>query len=149
MTGKSILCVDFDGVIHSYKSGWKGPRCIPDPPVDGALAFLVEAAKHFQVCIYSSRSRYFLGKWAMKQWLLRHLTDYVWDKYPEMLDSFSILDAEEDARTAAKSFIRQWKFPTRKPAAFLQIDDRAVCFTGTFPTVEEMKAFKPWNRGEV
>lgn len=30
--GKPILCLDFDGVIHSYASGWKGADVIPDPP---------------------------------------------------------------------------------------------------------------------
>ncbi len=35
---KPILCVDFDGVVHSYTSGWKGETVIPYPPVNGALA---------------------------------------------------------------------------------------------------------------
>ena len=36
---KTIL-LDFDGVIHSYTSGWKGAGVIPDPPVPGAIDFL-------------------------------------------------------------------------------------------------------------
>ena len=39
---KPIICLDFDGVIHSYTSGWKGAAVIPDPPVPGALEFIVE-----------------------------------------------------------------------------------------------------------
>ena len=38
------------------------------------------------------------------------------------------------------------KFPTKKPAAFLTIDDRAICFDGTFPSTETMMSFKPWNK---
>jgi hypothetical protein len=29
MMGKPILCLDFDGVLHSYSSGWKGADVIP------------------------------------------------------------------------------------------------------------------------
>jgi len=56
-----ILCVDFDGVINSYKSGGlaRGGRSdyIPDPPVPGALRWLNEAMKDWDVQIYSGRSR--------------------------------------------------------------------------------------------
>src|ERR1700743_3429981 len=53
---KPILCLDFDGVIHSYASGWKGADVIPDPPVAGAIEFIREALKHFRVAIFSSRT---------------------------------------------------------------------------------------------
>ena len=32
---KKTVVFDFDGVIHSYTSGWKGATIIPDPPVEG------------------------------------------------------------------------------------------------------------------
>ena len=63
-------CLDFDGVLHSYTSGWKGADVIPDPPVEGAIAFLREAVKHFQVEIFSSRSHQPGGGYAMRDWLL-------------------------------------------------------------------------------
>ena len=33
---------DFDGVIHSYTSGWLGETTIPDPPVPGIREALKE-----------------------------------------------------------------------------------------------------------
>lgn len=129
---KRILCLDFDGVLHSYSSGWKGPRKISDPPVEGAIDWLQSllgcpgyfglGAKYldFKIAIFSSRSRYIGGRRAMKKWLVRYGLD---PNYLELID-----------------------FPTRKPPAFLQIDDRAITFKGVFPTVEEMKSFKPWNK---
>lgn len=67
--GKPILCLDFDGVIHSYNSGWKGAAVIPDPPVPGALQFIAEALETFEVHIFSSRSHQWGGRRAMKRWL--------------------------------------------------------------------------------
>jgi hypothetical protein len=133
MDKKPILCVDFDGVISDYSSGWKGADVIPDPPVLGAIAWLWKATKYWDVCIYSSRSSQEDGIDAMREWL-RH---------------YAFL--EFGSRDAADMLIAALAFPTQKPAAFLTIDDRAVCFHGNFDTIdpEELLNFKPWNRREA
>jgi hypothetical protein len=128
-----ILCVDFDGVIHSYTSGWKGARNIPDPPIPGAIEWLkslipvgddisgfdVVTSHVFQIAIFSSRSRYLGGRRAIKKYLIK------WG-----ISSYQIENI---------------KFPLMKPPAFLILDDRAIQFTGTFPSESEMKSFKPYR----
>jgi hypothetical protein len=156
MKGKPILLLDFDGVLHSYTSGWKGARSIPDPPVPGALHFLVEAQKAFNVCIYSSRSRQFRGKRAMQQWLEQEYVKLAesCETTPEWLRRVIAGSAFADpwideVRFAIKALIRGIGFPTKKPAAFLTIDDRCIQFNGRFPDIETLLAFKPWNKKEV
>lgn len=124
---KPILCLDFDGVVHSYASGWKGADVIPDPPVDGAIAFMLGALRHFDVAIYSSRSGEPKGIEAMRRWLRNH-AGAAWYESP---DGPGI----EDVR-----------FPASKPAAFVSIDDRALTFNGTWPDVHSLREFKPWNK---
>ena len=121
---KPILCLDFDGVIHSYASGWKGADIIPDPPVDGAIDFISRALEHFRVAIYSSRSGQENGRYEMRKWLRRY-----W------LEAGLPGDREQEI---------EW--PTEKPAAFITIDDRALTFDGTWPEIEALKSFKPWNK---
>lgn len=41
---KPILCVDFDGVIHSYASGWTKTDTVADDPVPGAIGWLYSAS---------------------------------------------------------------------------------------------------------
>lgn len=65
MREKPILCIDFDGVLHSYMSGWKGFGRCDDPPMPGALEFLHEATRFFRVAVYSSRSKSLRGRAAM------------------------------------------------------------------------------------
>lgn len=36
---KPLLCLDFDGVLHSYTSGWKGVDVISDFLVPGVFGF--------------------------------------------------------------------------------------------------------------
>lgn len=120
--GKPILCLDFDGVIHSYTSGWKGVDVIPDPPVPGFFAFLAEAWEYFEIHVYSYRSGQKGGIEAMKTWMDEH------NPYGDILPSA----------------LCQW--PTEKPPATISIDDRCLTFTGKWPTIEELQSFKPWNR---
>jgi hypothetical protein len=121
---KPILCVDFDGVIHSYTSAWVDEATIPDPPVPGALEWLIEAAKVFEVMIYSSRSKTEAGREAMSNWLTEQCMDADMDDEPEVV------------------------FAHEKPAAFLTIDDRAIQFDGDWSKLDPkvLRDFKPWNK---
>jgi hypothetical protein len=122
---KPILCIDFDGVIHSYISPWTNAETISDSPVPGAIEWLESLLDDFEVCIYSSRSKSSLAICEMKNWLYKYGMDW------------------ED--------IERIKFPMQKPAAFLTIDDRTICFEGEFNnlTLKELLKFKPWNRRDV
>lgn len=141
MRNKKTVLLDFDGVLHSYKSGWKGARNIPDPPVPGMLEWLQDfllqhcnppesyccmaPEQDWEVCIYSSRSRQFGGRIAMRQWMIKNGFDIDW--------------------------LQMVKFPVKKPAAFITIDDRAICFDGNYWMVHNLTRliinFKPWHKG--
>jgi hypothetical protein len=117
---RKTLVVDFDGVLHSYASGWRGATVVPDPPVPGALAFLRGAVDRFDIAVLSSRSRETGGIEAMKSWLLEHG-----------------LEAE---------VLRRLRFPRTKPPAHVYLDDRGWRFEGSFPSLEALDAFEPWHK---
>jgi hypothetical protein len=135
---KPILCLDFDGVIHSYTSGWVEHDFIPDPPVPGALEFIANAIKNFDVKIYSSRSasKYDSGIRAMIIWLQYWAERELPNDAPDYMRNAVI--------NALCHNMEAW--PREKPPAFLTIDDRALTFDGTWPSIEALKAFKPWNK---
>jgi acyl-CoA-binding protein len=126
---KPILVLDFDGVIHSYASPWRGAAVIPDPPVPGALEALELYAEHFQVAIFSSRTHQPGGRQAMQQWLYE-----------------ALIEAGRTKDQAAQLVYHAIVWPTEKPPALVTIDDRAVTFTGSFPAPAQLLAFKPWNK---
>lgn len=117
------ICLDFDGVVHSYESGWAGDACtIPDPPVPGAFDFIEEAIAHgYEVCVFSTRSHVTGARRAMRAWMVEH----------------GLVQEVADALV----------FPLKKPNAILMIDDRGFHFKGKFPTFEFIDGFKPWNKG--
>ena len=121
MSVKKTVVFDFDGVIHSYTSGWQGETKIPDPPVKGidrALKALHDAG--YEVVIVSTRCSTEFGRTAIENWLdmygLTHLVDRVCKE---------------------------------KPPAIVYIDDRAICFDGNPDTLlEKVQTFKPWYQKE-
>jgi len=128
---KPILCLDFDGVIHSYTSGWKGADVVPDPPVPGAMCFIWDASEQFTVAIHSSRSAQPGGVKAMRSWLERHFREH-WAA----------------DRTTCDDKLAEIVWATEKPSAMVTLDDRAIPFNGEWPDVASLRSFKPWNKRE-
>lgn len=128
---RPIVCVDFDGVLHSYTSGWQGAGVVSDPPMPGAIAWLHRLTESpLSVCIYSSRSKSLRGRRAMKRWLRAALREY-FGAHPTVADDvFSLI-----------------RWPWFKPAATVTIDDRAWRFRGYWPEPAELRAFRPWKCG--
>lgn len=125
--GKPILCLDFDGVCHSYTSGWKGTTNIPDDAVPGLFEFLEQAVLHFDIQVYSSRSNQEGGIEAMQFWFVEQRK-----KWREA--------------GGQGSEVLTISFPKEKPAAFVGLDDRVLTFEGNWPDVETLRKFKPWNK---
>lgn len=131
---KPIFCLDFDGVCHSYTSGWKGATVIPDLPVDGLFEFLVMIEPYFDAQVFSSRSHQEGGVEAMHDWF-----DKMW------ADWCMTIQTREGQRFSVSAPV---SFPSVKPAAFIGLDDRVLTFMGKWPTLQELREFTPWNKGE-
>lgn len=116
--GKTI-CFDFDGVIHSYKSGWRGFDVILDEPVD-----IVDMKKElkrlkdigYELVIYSTRCSHPNGLKAIKDWL----------------SDWGLLEFFDNICSA-------------KPPAMVYVDDRAITFNGRWRDLtNEILTFKSW-----
>ncbi|MEM8669674.1 MAG: hypothetical protein AAGG48_19265 [Planctomycetota bacterium] len=66
------ICVDFDGVIHSYRSGWQGVGTIPDPPIHGVDKAIATLRRRYRVVVYSARTSTEEGRNAIAAWLEKH-----------------------------------------------------------------------------
>ena len=71
MKYKAVI-FDFDGVIHSYKSGWKGATVIPDEPVDGIENAIKQVREKYKVVVVSTRCYSEGGISAIKDYLKKH-----------------------------------------------------------------------------
>jgi len=120
---RQTLCIDFDGVIHSYEKGWQGGE-IYGRVTDGFWKWAQEVAPHFNLVIYSSRSKTAVGRLAMKQWLKKQ-----WKA------------------SGNTGLMPKFTYAQEKPPAWLTIDDRAICFEGRWEwlRLEVLQSFRPWH----
>ena len=117
---KKTVAFDFDGVIHSYTSGWKGADIVPDPVVPG-IKESIEAlrAARYEVVVVSSRANTYEGAMAIMEYL-------------------------------GKNGINVDEVTSEKPPALVYVDDRAICFDGNASSlVEKIINFRPWNAKEA
>lgn len=115
MSYQPTVVFDFDGVIHSYKSGWKGSGIIPDPVVPGVVDVIDNLrANGYKVVVVSTRCSTPEGKEAVEVYLTEN-------------------------RIAVDGVMAE------KPPALCYVDDRAICFDGHPETLlERVKGFKTW-----
>lgn len=116
---KKTVVFDFDGVIHSYKSGWQGPTVIPDEPVEGIKEAIAEIRiAGYEVVVVSTRCETLIGMAAIQVYLEKHGIEFD-------------------------------RIMKEKPPAIVYIDDRAICFDGNAGSLlEKIRNFQPWNKKE-
>ena len=113
---QGTVVFDFDGVIHSFISGWQGSdTIIPDPPVPGIINAMEEIQEAgYRIIVVSARNRTLAGKEAVDAWLNEH-------------------DIPYDENVAYK------------PPALAYIDDRAIKFDGnTANLLHEIQHMRTW-----
>lgn len=117
---RPTLCVDFDGVVHSYDKGWQDGS-IYGIVVPGFAEWAKKAAVDFDLLVYSSRCSTPEGASAIAEWLHEQLG-------PDLAVLLTVTNT--------------------KPPAWLTIDDRAICFRGDWAAPEldpkNMLRFKSW-----
>jgi len=111
---KLAVGLDFDGVIHSYTSGWQGEDIISDPPVKGvkwAIGQLRRTAG-YKVIVWSTRCKTKHGREAIRKWLI---------KWEIEVDDIVLY----------------------KPVCSCYVDDRAVTFNGDWAqTIIDIMSFR-------
>jgi hypothetical protein len=156
---KPILALDFDGVIHSYTSGWKGAHIIPDPPVEGSGAYLLRVIPDFTIAIFSSRSRSVRGRIAMRQYVRNLLRDACFADSEALHTAWVNTQGKPadwipwtagDVNEAADWIFKAIRWPWVKPPAVMTIDDRAITFNGDWSDPayhpHAIWTFRPWNK---
>lgn len=121
------VAVDFNGVVHDHTDGAMGFCGLRSPEVPGAVQWLKDISEELDVFLISASFVRQPAIEAAKAWLQSRGIPREW-----MMPANS-----EQPRIT----ITPWKAP-----CLMFIDDRGFQFRGEFPSLEQIKAFRPWNR---
>ena len=126
---KPTICIDFDGVVHSYEHGWRNGE-IYGTVTKGFFEWAQKMKDHFTLVIYSSRSKDIDDRGNMYRWFRDR-----WNEWMRASQNVTL-------------HIDDFTFAHEKPSAFITIDDRCICFGGDWSkiTAESIFNFKPWNK---
>jgi len=113
------LCIDFDGVIHTYDRGWHDGTCYGDP-IQGSLEAIIELSKKYRIVIFTAKAKpsrpLVNGKTG---------TELVW----EWLTQYGIADCIAEVTA-------------EKPRGFLYIDDNGYRFKNWNDTLKFVEGLK-------
>ena len=144
------VSLDFDGVLHAYRSPWTAPDIVHDGPVMGAFTAVrgyLEAG--LRVAVHSSRSSfepYIMEKWSGSERYMAETMVAVGEKH--LITGSRGIDAMKNwcQFHGLGDDVEKLLWPIFLPAARIYINDRGFHFAGAFPSAEFIKTFKPWNR---
>ena len=158
---RPLLCLDFDGVIHSYTTRWQGAHIISDAHVPGVGRYIIHALTSMDVAIYSSRSRSLRGRRAMKRYVRTIMEETIPVYQGEAIDAWAAIKGKVNLNSEAiyadvtgvdlvSDIVDVIQWPWFKPSAFITIDDRALTFNGKWDDPkydpDVLKEFKSWNK---
>lgn len=114
---KTIICLDFDGVLNNFNHNFISDELIPEEPIPGAREWCWDVwnSGKADLVVNSGRCKIEEGRIAVEIWLAK------WD-FPPM------------------------RVSPVKPVAHVYIDDRAYRFNGDWSTVDvdDFVTFRPW-----
>lgn len=118
------VSIDFDGVIHRYRDGWKDGS-IYDSPVEGSLESLSALRKVTSVAIFTTRNVLDVACW-LESYAVPRTVTYggvgEWPGYPFWNDREYVL------------------ITNLKPSAVAYIDDRGIRFENWEQTLGDLAA---------
>jgi len=118
---KLVIALDFDGVVHKSLAKWTTAHEVNDEPVDGAFDFIRGALDGgFGIVVFTARARTITTVPHVYAWLREYGLEerYCW----------------------------QIEVTALKPAAHVYIDDCGYRFEGHWPSLDEIKALRQWNK---
>jgi len=134
---KPRISVDFDGVIYNRPKTERGNLVYSAAPNPGAMNFIRHAVSAFEVVICSSRFAGSDGEASQalcEVWFEKQLRE---ERRLQVLRKKPPFDVN--------TVMSRLTFTATKPVARVYIDDRSFLFTGEWPTIPQLLAFRTWK----